>query len=130
MAAGRSGVTGSHDEVALTAGERACWDALVRRLGRDIKVGPADYAPADVKLNALGFAVVRAGGSWMPTFNVYIPLWVLTFAAAVAPVGWSVSRWRRRRAGFAKDACPACGYDLRASPDRCPECGTSLVTAS
>jgi hypothetical protein len=28
-------VTGSHDEVALTAGERACWDALVRRLGRD-----------------------------------------------------------------------------------------------
>jgi hypothetical protein len=55
--------------------------------------------------------------------NVAISYWLVAAVTAVLPAmfvaGAFLRRWRRRRAG----CCLACGYDLRASPDRCPECG-------
>jgi hypothetical protein len=55
--------------------------------------------------------------------GITLPHWLPMFLAAVAP---ALLWWRRsgrprarRRAG----RCPACGYDLRGTPDRCPECG-------
>jgi hypothetical protein len=54
------------------------------------------------------------------------PFWFIALAAAALPLSWTATQWRsriqeRRRKNIG--LCPACGYDLRASPDRCPECG-------
>jgi len=50
-----------------------------------------------------------------------IPYWLPLAVTGVFPVLWFLRRRRRwrDRPGF----CRACGYDLRATPERCPECG-------
>jgi hypothetical protein len=51
-----------------------------------------------------------------------VPWWFLSAVFATTPVIRSVRWWLARRRPM-PGSCPACGYDLRATPDRCPECG-------
>jgi hypothetical protein len=62
-------------------------------------------------------------------YGLAVPYWFVSLLLGAGLVR-SAARWRRVRQTDRRTAagqCPACGYDLRFSPDRCPECGTAAV---
>ena len=70
-----------------------------------------------------GFRLLRGGTFYGSRFwSLRIPYWFLTLLSLPLPA-WRIVHWRRHRRHRTKGHCPACGYDLRATPDRCPECG-------
>jgi hypothetical protein len=81
----------------------------------------------DTFLGHLGFEVVNStampGTGYVRTDHaLLVPWWTVFIVALTIALHWTFFRERRLhwpRVG----RCPACGYDLRQSPDRCPECG-------
>ncbi len=71
-------------------------------------------------------AIKRYGGglSIVPGLSyLTIPYWSVVFIGALPALVRTARRFTR--AGrFLPGHCVACGYDLRATPERCPECGT------
>ena len=80
---------------------------------------------ADAGRGAGGGGVGRVAPRRRGYWQVMIPCSYLTLAAALPPAVWLRPRRRPHKPG----RCPACGYDLRASPDRCPECRTRAAPA-
>ncbi len=76
--------------------------------------------------------LTSARGTWTQwNLVLAVPHWFIILLAAILPAwrfgGWT---WRRRRRRRCAGLCPACGYDLRATPNangpllaQCPECG-------
>src|SRR5688500_1589106 len=65
-----------------------------------------------------------AYGSWT---GVAVPFWALVLVSTPLPALWLRRRVRVRRLKRA-GLCPACGYDLRATPNRCPECARGVTS--
>ena len=71
----------------------------------------------------------RPQGNWgiggRPIWIVWVPHWTIVLATCFPFIWGAVTLARRARARQRQSAglCPACGYDLRATPERCPECG-------
>ena len=79
-------------------------------------------------LRNLGFAREHhVEGHNSESSMIMIPLWLvfLIFCGVFTTCRWLSTKLlhqQRRRTGL----CAACGYDIRATPDRCPECGQAV----
>jgi hypothetical protein len=78
--------------------------------------------PASAWLLALATQAAMPAGWWNPGSLSFALLWsVLFWRFVILPKQRRALRDILHECGH----CPACGYDLRASPERCPECGAS-----
>jgi hypothetical protein len=73
-----------------------------------------------------GIAIFRATDARVQRPNLIrtlvVPHWFLCVLFALTPLA-RLRAFHRARSRRRQGRCPACGYDLRATPGRCPECG-------
>jgi hypothetical protein len=82
--------------------------------------------PHAYRYRAMRTNVPGGGSVWEDRWTVEVPFWCLAIAFALPPAAWAFRHCRgrrRKRLGL----CPACAYDLRATPGRCPECGNAVA---
>jgi hypothetical protein len=90
------------------------------------------YGPRAIPyhFDVAGFAAGSGPYATMPARSagvVIVPCWAVTLLALLPPLLW-FHRWRQAKLRSGANLCRACGYDLRATPDRCPECGAVPAT--
>jgi hypothetical protein len=64
-------------------------------------------------------------GAWRNVVVIF-PYWLPLLFLSIPPL-LRLRRWRNERRSARSGLCSACGYDLRATPDKCPECGATSV---
>jgi hypothetical protein len=95
-----------------------------------------DPRPHNYTFEKLGFMLQRehftSGGGYSVLTIVHdidaagLPYWFLSLIMAILPARWFTAL-RRRTRQLRGGLCSACGYDLRATPERCPECGQPVA---
>ena len=78
-------------------------------------------SPGQLPGARLGFGVLSRQIGTRHMRALCVPAWSVALMTATLPA-LGIWRWLRKRRP-APGLCPACGYDLRATPERCPECG-------
>ena len=86
----------------------------------------------------LGFSIGEIGppdagdGTYVRVKWFAVPYWLLFALTALATCAGAKPLIRAKRLRQRREAgrCPACGYDLRATPGRCPECGTAAAVST
>ena len=112
------------DHPDRSPGARSARSDELLRLIQSVYQADANLAAARARARAI------AG---VPATARPVPYAVPGVGFGVVPLVWLGARaaaGRRHRRRMATGRCPACGYDLRATPGRCPECGAGVTRTS